>query len=64
MRHRRANDVRIAIIDGNPGAVDLISSTLSASNIQVMSATDPEEGLDLVFRLHPHIVITDLVLRR
>ena len=62
MSHNRANDVCIAIIDDNPGAVELMASALSGDDVDIISSTDPEQGLDFVFSRHPQIVITDLVL--
>jgi CheY-like chemotaxis protein len=62
MRHDRANHVCIAIIDDNPGSVVLMSSELAACDVEVLSAIDPEEGLDLIFRRHPQLVVTDLVM--
>ncbi|MGH9632488.1 MAG: response regulator, partial [Bryobacteraceae bacterium] len=55
-------DVCIAIIDDNAGSVDLMASALAREGLEIITATDAEEGLDLIFRRHPQIVLTDLVM--
>src|SRR5215467_8647617 len=52
----------IVIIDDNPGSLELLSSALAQPELEVLLASDPEEGLDLVRSRHPQIVITDLVM--
>jgi len=54
----------ILIIDDNPGTLELLSSALAQPELEVLTASDPEEGLDLVHNRHPQIVITDLVMPR
>jgi DNA-binding NtrC family response regulator len=56
------SDVCIAIIDDNAGSVELIANALAGEGIDIITATDPEEGLDLIFDRHPQIVVTDLVM--
>ncbi|MFN0103921.1 MAG: sigma-54-dependent transcriptional regulator [Bryobacteraceae bacterium] len=56
------SDVCIAIIDDNAGSVELMANALAGEGIEIITATDPEDGLDLIFRRHPQIVITDLVM--
>jgi DNA-binding NtrC family response regulator len=55
-------NVCIAIIDDNAGSVELMSSALTQEGVEIITATDPEEGLDLIFKRHPDIVLTDLVM--
>ena len=40
----------------------MLSAALAADDVQIFTASDPEEGLDIVFREHPQIVLTDLVM--
>lgn len=54
--------VRIAVIDDNPTSVELMSTALEQPGVEIITATDPEEGLDLIFEQHPQIVLTDLVM--
>jgi DNA-binding NtrC family response regulator len=54
--------VSIVIIDDNAGSLELISEALAAKDVRIFTAADPEEGLDIVFREHPKIVLTDLMM--
>src|SRR5215472_9609707 len=54
----------LVIIDDNTGSLELLSSALAQPELEVLTASDPEEGLDLVHSHHPQIVITDLVMPR
>jgi DNA-binding NtrC family response regulator len=54
--------VSILVIDDNPRSVELLAAALAHEDIQVLTATDPEQGLDLAYEHHPQIVITDLVM--
>lgn len=56
------SDVRIVIIDDNAGSVELMASALAGEGVDIITSTDPEDGLDLVFQRHPQIVLTDLVM--
>ena len=56
------SDVRIVIIDDNAGSVELMASALAGEGVDIVTSTDPEDGLDLIFQGHPQIVITDLVM--
>ncbi len=54
--------VSLVIIDDNPGSLELLSSALTQDGLNISVASDPETGLDLIHELHPHIVLTDLVM--
>src|SRR5688572_26643162 len=56
------SDVCIAIIDDNPGSVELMASALASEGVEIVTATNPEDGLDLILQRHPQIVLTDLVM--
>ena len=56
--------VSLLIIDDNAGSLELLSSALAQPELETLTASDPEEGLDLVFEHHPQIVLTDLVMPR
>src|SRR5579864_425976 len=58
--HRPA--VSLLIIDDNAGSLEMLSSALTQPELEILTAADPEVGLDLVFERHPHIVLTDLVM--
>jgi len=50
----------MVIIDDSPGSLEMLSAALSQTGIEVYTASDPEEGLELVHQKHPQIVLTDL----
>jgi DNA-binding NtrC family response regulator len=54
----------IVIIDDNPGSLEMLGAALAQSGIEVYTASDPEDGLDLVHQKHPQIVLTDLKMPR
>ena len=55
-------DVQMVIIDDNEGSLELLSTALAREGLRIITAQDPEEGLDAIFREHPDIVLTDLVM--
>src|SRR5712691_3175142 len=54
----------LLIIDDNARSLEMLSSALAQKGLEILTASDPEEGLDLVFNRHPQIVLTDLVMPR
>jgi DNA-binding NtrC family response regulator len=52
----------IVIIDDNPGSLEMLSAALTQPSVTIHTASDPEQGLDLIFEKHPQIVLTDLVM--
>ena len=54
--------VHIVVIDDNPGSLELLSAALARPEVAVHTASTPAEGLALVRTLHPHLVVTDLVM--
>jgi DNA-binding NtrC family response regulator len=54
--------VTLVIIDDNAGSLELLNEALSREGLRIITASDPEEGLEAVFREHPEIVLTDLVM--
>jgi DNA-binding NtrC family response regulator len=56
--------ISLLIIDDNAGSLEMLSSALKLPGLEILIASDPEEGLDLVHRHHPQIVLTDLVMPR
>jgi DNA-binding NtrC family response regulator len=55
-------EVSIVIIDDNPGILELLATGLERDGVRIFTAEDPEQGLEIVFREHPQIVLTDLVM--
>jgi DNA-binding NtrC family response regulator len=56
------SSVSIVIIDDNPRSLEFVSAALAREGVEIFSAADPEEGLDLVYSHRPQIVMTDLVM--
>ncbi|HWE48807.1 MAG TPA: sigma-54 dependent transcriptional regulator [Bryobacteraceae bacterium] len=56
------HNVQLVIIDDNAGSLELLSTALAREGLRIITAQDPEEGLDIIFREHPDIVLTDLVM--
>ncbi|MEP7355301.1 MAG: sigma-54 dependent transcriptional regulator [Acidobacteriota bacterium] len=54
--------ISVLVIDDNPGSLELLESALSQPDIEILTTSDPEQGLDLVASRHPQIVLTDLVM--
>jgi len=57
-----AQMIDIVVIDDNPGSLELLSTALARSGVAIHTAQNPEEGLALVRKLRPRLVITDLVM--
>jgi DNA-binding NtrC family response regulator len=56
--------ISLLVIDDNPGGLDLISSAVAQPGLEVLTAADPEKGLDLFRNRRPQIVLTDVVMPR
>jgi DNA-binding NtrC family response regulator len=56
------SSVSLVIIDDSPGSLELLSTALARPGLRIFTAQDPEEGVEIVFREHPQIVLTDLVM--
>ena len=56
--------VSVVILDDNPRSLEFVSEALARDNVRIFTASDPEEGIDLVYTHHPQVVVTDLVMPR
>ncbi|MGA7887754.1 MAG: sigma-54 dependent transcriptional regulator [Acidobacteriaceae bacterium] len=52
----------IVILDDNPGSLELLSTALSREGVAIHTASRPTEALDLIRRIRPQLVLTDLVM--
>src|SRR5579871_2496859 len=52
----------LLIIDDNHSSLELLSSALAQQGLEILTASDPEAGLELVYSHRPMIVLTDLVM--
>lgn len=57
-----AGPVPVVIIDDNAGSVEMLSAALRQTGVSIHTACDPAEGIELVRRVRPRLVITDLVM--
>ena len=42
----------------------MLATALAQQGVEILTASDPETGLDIIHNRHPHIVLTDLVMPR
>jgi DNA-binding NtrC family response regulator len=61
-RSTQARPVVLVAIDDNPRSLELLTTALSRPELEILTATDPKVGLELVFQRRPQIVVTDLVM--
>jgi len=54
----------LLIIDDNLSSLELVSNALAQPGLEILTASDPEVGLDIACSRHPQIVLTDLVMPR
>jgi DNA-binding NtrC family response regulator len=54
--------VSIVVIDDNVGSLELLSAALSHLDAAVYTASNPVDGLELVRKHRPRLVVTDLVM--
>jgi DNA-binding NtrC family response regulator len=54
--------VSIVVIDDNLGSLELLSEALTHSDVTVYTASTPTEGLRLIEKHRPRLVVTDLVM--
>ena len=57
-----AKDLSVLVIDNNPSVLEDMERELRGENVRVLTAQDPWEGLNIVYREQPHLVITALVM--
>ncbi len=62
MNPDNGRQLTLVAVDDDPSAIELIRETLTGSALKILSATDPETGLDLITRHRPQIVLLDLVM--
>jgi two-component system, NtrC family, response regulator HydG len=54
--------ISLLIIDDSAGSLETLSSALAQPGLEILTASDPEEALELVHTRQPQIVLTDLVM--
>ncbi len=53
---------KILAIDDDPPSLDLVLSALEQDGVDLLGASDPEEGLSIYRREHPELVLVDLMM--
>ena len=55
--------VVLLAIDDEPGSLELVAAALGhLEGLEILTATDPQVGVEMVQRRHPHIVLVDLMM--
>jgi DNA-binding NtrC family response regulator len=56
------NSVALVIIDDNPRSLEYVATALARDGMTIFTASNPEDGLDMVYTHRPQVVMTDLVM--
>ena len=54
--------ISLLVIDDNPGSLELLSNALAQPGLEILTASNPKEGLDIFCNRRPQVVLTDLVM--
>ncbi len=54
--------LRILVIDDDDDLTTSVAAVLEANGYEVITATDGEQGLELAFTQHPHLVLLDVTM--
>src|SRR2546428_13390683 len=54
--------ILLLAIDDDPQSLEFVKDALAQENLEILTTTDPELGLELVLRRHPQIGLLDLVM--
>src|ERR1035438_3832586 len=54
--------IKLVAVDDTPAGLELLAEALQQDGLAIFTSTDPEEGLELIYREHPQIVLLDLVM--
>lgn len=56
------SSVALVIIDDNPRSLEYVATALARDGMKIFTASNPEDGLDMVYTHRPQVVMTDLVM--
>lgn len=59
-----ASTVAVLVIDDNPGVLEFLTAALAPLGLEILTAVEPEDGLNLFYEKRPDIVLTDLMMPR
>ena len=54
--------LRILVIDDDDDLITTVAAVLSAGGYEVLTATNGEQGLELAFTGHPHLILLDVIM--
>ena len=54
--------LKLVAVDDTPSNLELLSESLQQDGLTIFTETDPEEGMELIYREHPQIVLLDLMM--
>jgi DNA-binding NtrC family response regulator len=54
--------LRLVVIDDDPKNLKFVNFILANTGLEIHTASEPQEGLDLIHRLRPQVVLMDLVM--
>ena len=54
--------IRLVAIDDEPESLELIEDALTKLGLEILTASDPNSGWDLIQQKHPQIVLLDLIM--
>ena len=57
-----SDSIHIVVIDDHAGSLELLSAALKREHLVIHTSSDPREGIDMVKRLRPRLVLTDLMM--
>jgi|SRR5579864_471916 len=60
----RTSPLKVLAIDDDSQSLDLIRAALKQQKLQILTATDPDEGFEIFLRERPRIILLDLVMPR
>jgi two-component system response regulator HydG len=60
--NHNSNPVSLVIIDDNPRSLEFLAAALARPGLQVLTASNPKDGLALIATHRPQVVLTDLVM--
>jgi CheY-like chemotaxis protein len=62
MNADRSTDLLVLLVEDDRDLAEVTQATLQHDGMQVAVAYDGQEGLEMADRLHPQVIVTDLVM--
>ena len=57
-----SDSVHIVVIDDHAGSLELLSAALKREHLIIHTASEPRQGIEIVKRVRPRLVLTDLMM--